>query len=64
MLLIYCDNHANQASEIQSIEGVSSVTIWPTSLWAHIDPRYDLDEVASEVEEMLAPVEIPRAFLD
>ena len=64
MLIIYCDHHAEQAIEIKSIEGVASVTIWEDRLWAYIDPRYDLDEVAAEIEVILTPVEIPEACLE
>jgi hypothetical protein len=62
-LRIYCSNHAQQASEIKSIEGVNLVGIYDDCLYAYVDPRYDLDEVTAEVENMLAPVEIPEAFL-
>lgn len=64
VLFIYCDHHVDQAAEVKSIEGISSVIIWEDKLWAYVDPRYDLDEVAAEVEAMLTPVEIPEAFLE
>lgn len=63
VLYIYCDHHEEQAAEVKSVEGVSGVTIWPEKLWAYVDPRYDLDEVADEIEVMLTPIEIPEAFL-
>jgi len=61
-LIVYCDHHAEQAAEVKSIEGISSVRIWEDKLWAYVDPRYDLDEVAVEAEVMLTPIEIPEAF--
>lgn len=64
VLRIYCSNHAQQASEIKSIEGVNLVSIYDDCLSTYVDPRYDLDEVAAEIENMLTPVEIPEAFLD
>lgn len=63
VLWVYCEHHAEQAAEVGAIEGISAVTIWGDMLWVWVDPRYDLDEVAAEVEVMLTPVEIPEAFL-
>jgi hypothetical protein len=64
MLVVYCDRHTEQSAEIKSIEGVNLVTIWEDKLWVYTDPRYDLDEIATEIEDMLTPIEVPKAFLE
>ena len=56
VLRVYCDRHEEQAAEVKSIEGVSGVTVWDHYLWVYVDPRYDLDEVAEEVKEVVSPV--------
>lgn len=61
-LRVWCNNPTQWLSDLASIEGiirVDNLTGGCTIL--HCDPRYDLSELAQEVEQLLM-AEVPEVF--
>lgn len=59
---VWADNLV--ASEILSIEGVTQILAEKTLPWLiATDPRFDVNEVAAEIEALLSP-KVPEAFYD
>lgn len=61
---IWIDNAKAHLSDIASVEGVSN--IWhdkQNSIKIMIDKRYDVDEIAQELRELLT-AEVPDIFRD
>ena len=62
---IWCDNPTEVLREISQIEGVVNVAYFKHggNISAYIDPRYDIDEIAQEIKDLLSS-EIPDVFKD
>lgn len=62
VIYVFCDDRARIAKELENISGISSIHIWSDRLdvWVS-DPRYDTDEVAQEIQELLT-AEVPDVF--
>lgn len=61
MIIIWAQNHKRFASDISSIEGISSVYIEEDCLHVFTSPIYDNDEIVAEIEQ-LANAEVPDVF--
>lgn len=58
---VYTDNIDEAISEILSIEGVSSASVIVGRISVITDPRYDINEIAEEIKELLLS-EVPDVF--
>lgn len=62
ILHVWADNIV--AQEVLAIDGISSISVYsqnPTTVC--VDPRYDVDEVLAELEELLS-AKVPDVFYD
>lgn len=58
---VHCDNPEITKHEIEQIEGVEWVDPLNKVLSVWVDPRYDAQEVAQEIRELLSS-EVPEVF--
>ena len=61
---IYIANPEDHMRDVSSVEGVLTVSLFSSrnSLMVTTDPRYDVSEIAQEIEELLT-AEVPDVFL-
>lgn len=64
-LSVYCDDLQGVVADINSIEGVASVTCFAFTKFLSVvcDPRYDRAEIAQEIRDLLTS-EVPEVFRD
>lgn len=61
-LIVYCDRPREVISEVAGIEGVRDAFVgFDGRLLVLTDPRYDVQEVITEIEELLT-AEVPDVF--
>lgn len=62
MIQVWCGNLSQAAMEIGQIEGITSVSIlFNERIEAMTDPRYDVNEIAQEIRDLLG-AEVPQLF--
>lgn len=61
-LIVWATNVVQFMSEIETIKGIHSVICYSKNrLFAYPDPRYDIKEIAEEIEQLLL-AEVPDIF--
>jgi len=62
---VWCNNPGQVVTELKTIEGITSILYLSTfgSIHLSTDPRYDISEIAQEIEELLT-AEVPDVFKD
>ena len=59
---VWTDDPRTRLFDIENIEGVNEVMLaLHNPIYAFVDPRYDIDEVAEEIRTLLAS-EVPESF--
>jgi len=63
VLHIWCDNPGQVIAEIARLEGIDNTMLFSNGkmIRATIDPRYDAEEIAQEIRDLLA-ADVPEAF--
>ena len=64
LIQVWSDDPKMSAAKISGVEGINYVIGGPTSpVFAYLDPRYDINEVAEEIEEIFSS-EALKVFLE